>query len=108
MRYNNAAVVCDRCMWRLGLLLWQWFLCRIRQVVWVCKGPAPIRMAPGPAPSQPALIARVIVTAVVDMFVMRLFVVHDVVRVLALFPVQEQSHHINQGIDTYQYYHLEF
>ena len=69
-------------------------MCRISQIVWVGEGPAPIEIAPGPEPPQPALVARVEVTAVVDMFMMRLFVVHDVVRVLALFPIQEQFCHV--------------
>ena len=89
-------------------LLWQWFLCEISQVVWVGEGTAPIHMAPGPDAPQPALVARVVVIAVVDVFMMGLFVVHDFVLVLALFPIQEESHHINQCINTYQDYHLEF
>ena len=71
------------------------------------EGPATIYIAPGPAAPQPAFVARVVVTTVVDMFMMGLFVVHNVL-VLALFPIQEESHHVNQCINTYQDYHLEF
>lgn len=108
MHHNTAPLLCGRCMQCLGLLLWQWFLCRISQVVWVGEGPAPILMAPGPDAPQPAFVARVVGIAIVDMFMVGLFVVHDVVRVLALSPIQEESHHVNQCINTYQDYHLEF
>lgn len=104
----HAPKHCSRCMQCLDLLLWRWLLCRISQVLWVGERPAPIYIAPGPAAPQPALVARVVVTAVVDMFMMGLFVVHDVVRVLALFPIPEESHHVNQCINSYQDYHLEF